>query len=230
MATSSTSTFDLTRDVLIRRAYQVAGLYEASHEPSGDDISLASDIMQMELMSLQARGVVVTWVARTLHAIVADTAAYSLDTDTLDVAVDPNNVAGTFVPTSGAETPITVMSRSEYIILSSKTTSGTPSKVFIDRLSTVTLTFWPVPSDSGSFRYGKIRFPRDMDTGARTLDLSRRWQKAMVYSIGYQLALAKSMPLDRVGFLKNEAENLSREAMRSDVEGGHAQLFVPRFS
>lgn len=228
MATSSTSTFELTRDQLIRRSLQIAGLLEASQSAEGNDIALAADIMQMEIVSLQAEGVVVTWVERTTLALTAAVASATFPTDTLDVAIDPNGVAGTIVPSSGAETPVRVLTRQEYILLPNKDTQATPTMVLVERLATVTATFWPVPVASVSFRYGKIRFPRDLDTGARTLDLSRRWQKAICYAVAFQLALAKSLPLDRTAFLRAEAETAKQKAMLSDGERGPSQIYVTR--
>lgn len=229
MATSSTSTFELTRDQLVRRSLQIAGLLEASQSPTGDDISLAADIMQMEIASLVAEGIVVTWVERTTLSLTAAVASATFPTDTLDVAVDPNGVVGTIVPSAGAETPVRVITRQEYLLLPDKTTQATPTQVLIERLATVTATFWPVPVASVSFRYGKIRFPRDMDTGARTLDLSRRWQKAICYSVAFQLALAKSLPLDRASFLRTEAELAKMKALQSDGERGPQQIYVGRY-
>jgi len=226
VTTSATSTFELSRDRLIRRAFQMAGLLEAAQSAEGDDVALASDILGMELLSLQTEGVVVTWAERTTLALVASTAGYTFPTDTLDVAIDPSNIAGTIVPSAGSETPVSVMSRAEYLALPNKDMEGTPTRVLIERLSSVAATFWPVPADTSSFRYAKVRFPRDMDTGARTLDLSRRWQKAICFAMAYQLGLAKSIPLDRVAFLRGEAEKARKAAILSDNERGHAQIYV----
>ncbi len=227
MTTAATSTFELGRDALIRRGYQTAGLLEVSQNPSGDDISLAADILQMELVSLISESTAPTWVTRTTQALVASTAAYTL-TDCLDVVIDANNAAGTIVPSSGSETVVQAITRAEYQQISNKTSSGTPSLVYVERLASVTVTFWPVPAATSTFRYSSLRWPRDMATGAQTLDLSKRWMKAITYSLAHQLALAKSAPLDRVQYLEGLAERFKMRARESDVEHVHGQLFVGR--
>lgn len=227
MTTSSTSVFELNRDTLLRRSFQLAGLLEASQNPSADDLSLASDLMGMELLAMQATGIVVTHVDRTTLSLVAGTAEYTLPSDTLDVFVPADNVVGTIVPASGAETPVMCISRAEYIATPNKTSQGTPTQVFIERLATVKAVFWMVPNATGAlFRYAKVRFPRDMDIGTVTLDLAKRWQKAICYSMAYQVGLAKSIPMSRVQFLMNEAERQKAMAQSSDVEKGHAQFYV----
>lgn len=226
MTTSSTSTFELTRDQLFRRAYQFAGLLEASQNPSADDLSMAADFLGMELQALQVNGIVVTHVERTTLALVIGTQEYSLPSDTLDVAVGPDNVCGTIVPASGVETPVKAISRAEFIATPNKTAQSTPTQVYIERAATVKAVFWMIPSATCSFRYGKIRLPRDMDIGTRTLDLARRWQKAICFSMAYQIGLAKSIPMNRVKFLLDEAERHKSMALASDGEKAHAQFTI----
>ena len=62
MTTSATSSFELNRDALIRRSYQVAGLLEASQSTEGSDITLAADLLQMELTAMVADGSILTWM------------------------------------------------------------------------------------------------------------------------------------------------------------------------
>jgi hypothetical protein len=227
VTTAATSNFELTRDQILRRAYQVAGLLEASQLTDANDVAMAADFLQMELVSLVSDSTAPMWVTRTTVALVASTAAYTL-TDCLDVVIDANNAAGMHVPSSGSETVVQAMTRAEYQAISNKDSTGTPSMVYIERLATVTATFWPVPAATATFRYSSLRWPRDMDTGARTLDLSKRWQKAITYSMAHQLALAKSAPLDRVQYLEGLAERYKMRAREADVEHVHGQLFVGR--
>jgi hypothetical protein len=192
---------------------------------------MASDLLGMELDALQTEGIVVTHVERTTQALVAGTAEYTLASDTLDVFVGPDNVAGTVFASGGAETPVRVISRAEYQAIAKKDTQALPTMVFVERLASVKLVFWCTPNATLTFRYSRIRLPRDMDTGSRTLDLARRWQKAICFSMAYQLALAKSAPTTRVQFLLGESERLKALARTSDVEKGHMQMYIdtPRF-
>jgi hypothetical protein len=226
MTVSANTAFELGRDVLIRRACQLAGLLEASQTMTGDDISLAADLLQVELLALQTEGVVVTHVERTTLTLVAGTAEYTLPADTLDVAISPDNVVGTVYVSGGNETPVAAIARGDYQMISMKTTQGTPTTAFIERGATVKVVLWPVPSAASTLRYSRMRLPRDNDTGIVTLDLARRWQKAIMLSLAYNLALAKSAPLGRVKFLFDEAERQKALARASDVEKVHMQMTI----
>lgn len=229
MAPSATSNFELTRDGLFRRSFQLAGLLEASQSPRADDLALATDLLGMELDALQAEGVVLRTVEMTTEALTAATKTVALSADCIDVFVGPDNVAGTIVPLTGNETLVRAISRQEYISISNKDSQATPSLVYIEKLAAVTLYFWPVPAVStATFRYSKIRLPRDADTGAVTLDLARRWQKAICYAMAWQIAMAKSAPLERVKALKSIADEEKAKARNNDVEKTHQQLYVAR--
>lgn len=228
MSVSSTSTFELTRDQLIRRALQIAGLFHESQTTTGegDVVTLASDILHMELLALQAEATPPTHIDSTTQALTSGEEEYSLDSDTLDVYVGPDNIAGTIVPSSGAESPVRCISGHDYQQIPTKDSSGIPTLVFIERKHTVKLFLWPVIDSSGySFRYRKIHAARDA-SGSQTLDYSKRWQKAICYAVAHQLALAKQMGLDRVGYLERQAEKAKAHARASDVGQYNGQFYV----
>lgn len=228
MTTAATSTFDVSRDRLIRRAYQLCGVLEASQNPTADDIEMAADLLQMELLELQSLGANVIQTTRRALDLVAGTAEYTLPSDTFDVAVDGNNYAGSITPTNGAETPVRAVTRLEYISIPDKDATGTPTLVFVERLVNSTkVLFWPTPDDSTlDYSYAQIRLTRDSSPGSVTLDASRRWQKAITYGLAYQLAFAKSVPQQVRDDLKAEADATRGRALNSDVEKGSLQFVV----
>lgn len=230
MTTSAVSTFEMPRDDVVRRALQVAGLLSAAQRPDADDLSLGGDLLNMVLLDLQSDGTLPLHVTRTTLDLVDGTASYTLPTDTMDVHVDANNFVGTIVTTSGTETPVHAMTRSEYVALPDKETEATPTRVFIERLATVSVSFWPVPSDSTlDFRYQKIRLGRDASPGSVTLDLSRRWQLAITYDLAAHLAFAKSLPLERQRALRGEAEMYKARSRNADVEKVQMQMSIGRY-
>jgi len=231
MSVSTTATFELTVDQLLRRSFNIAGMLEASQSaPRPDDLSMARDLLGMELDALQADGIVLRTVIRTTLPLVAATATYVLDADTIDVALDGSNVAGMIVPASGGETPVRAISRAEYQQIPTKASSATPTVVFIEKLTTTSLVFWPVPPDSTtSFRYSKIHLPRDSTPGSATPDLPRRWAKALCYQMAWQIAVTKSAPLQKWTSLQKLAEGFMRAAKLGDAEKGAIQMYVERY-
>lgn len=226
MAASVNSTLNYSRDQLITSAYRLAGLWP-SNQSSADsqsayDVAMAADFMNLELQELQAEGILLRTSERTLLALVAGTASYTLDVDTIDVDTGPNDQAGSIVPTSGSETLVTLMTQAEYLDLADKgaTTTARPTRVFVDRGGALmTVIFWPVPdATSVSWRYARVRLLKDMDSGGVTVDLARRWLKYVTYAVSAQVASAKNVPLDRVNWLYAEAMRLKEICKDDDNE------------
>lgn len=231
MTVSSSFSFDLTRDALIRRAAQRAGLLDAGGVPDGDTISMASDFLNIILQDLASEGVTLYQRERTTLPLLASTAAYSLAADTLDVLVGPNNFAGTIVDASGSEVPITAINGHDYVLLSNKSSEATtPTFVYIEKLATVTVTFWPVPSAATTFRYQRVRLIRDADTGEVTMDVAKRWASYLFYALAADLAGSGSKPLEVVDRLRGAAKEAKKTAKSSDREMVGGQLYVPRYS
>jgi len=231
MSVSTNQNFELTTDQLCRRAYQLAGLLEAGQVVQANDLALAHDLLGMELDALQADGVVLRTVERTTLALTSTTnPEYTLPAATIDVYVGNDNVAGTIVPTQGNETLVRAISRQEYLQISNKLSNATPSLVYIEKQGTTKVCFWPVPAvTNSSFRYNRIRLPYDSE-GSKTLDLARRWQKAICYMLAWQLALAKSLPADRVSMLRSVGEEAKAKAVAGDIESTSIQMYAMRYN
>lgn len=226
MTVGATATFELTCAQIIRRAYQVCGLFEASQTPVDDDLSLGRDMLNLELDALQAEGILQRTVQRTTLAVTASDNEYTLPADVIDVAVGPDNVVGTIVPTTGAETRVYLWGKQDYLTHTDKTSESTPTRVVVEKLATVNLVFWPIPSDTVTFRYSAIVLPRDTTNTSNTADAERRRQKALIWALAYDLGLAKSIPLDRLREIKGERDRLKAFAKMEDAERVHGQFYV----
>lgn len=223
MAPSANATIDFARDQLLRMAFQLTGTLGAGKEPGAADLEMGSDFMNLELMALQAEGIVLRTVERVLLPLVSGTAQYTLAADTMDVALGPNDQAGTIVQASGAEVLVTSMARAEYLDLSDKspTVAGVPTRVFIERQALINLVFWPVPNDNTlQFRYARVRLLRDMDTGGVTTDLNRRWLLYVAYAVAAHLARAKSVPAADVADLTQQAARFKAICKADDNQRG----------
>lgn len=226
MALNSTSNFELSVDSLLRRALQLAGVLDATGTGDADDLAMGRDFLGMEMDALQAEGIVLRKTERTTLPIVAGTSAYTLDADTIGVLIGQDNVAGTIVNSSNFETRVTAITQMDWVAnISDKTsTSSQPTWVVIERQATVNLTFHPIPDTNVTFRYAKVRLPRDSDPGNATLDQARRWQKALCYACAWQLAQAKRQTDGTVGRLQGIAESEKKKARSTEVDQLSYQL------
>lgn len=229
MAVSATTSFDPSVATIIRRAFQVCGLLHASQEPDGDDVSLARDFLNMELLELQAEGMILQTVERTTKALSSGTAEYTLDADVFDVAIGPDNVAGTMLQ-SGAttETRVYAISRQEYVGRTDKQSQSVPTQVYVERQSRVKLAFWPVPNATMTFKFAKVRLAYDTNPTSTTPDVQKRRVKALTWALAYDLASAKSLPLDRAREIRSERDRLKAVAKMDDVERVNGQFYLER--
>lgn len=216
-----------TRDQLLTLALRAARVVPAEQTPRAADLSLAAEFFNLELLSLQGRSDILQTVPRKTLTLADGTDEYTLPSDTIDVATGPNDEIGTIVPTDGAETPVYAMSRTEYLTMSSKDASGRPVRGYVEKLDTVRLVLWPVPDAYAvSFRYAQVRISTQSATGSATIDLQKRWFRAVMLATAAEVARAKSMPLDLVGSLRGDAEGLYRELRANDVGRGSIQMVV----
>lgn len=207
---------------------QLAGIIPSQQATVDDsDLSMAHDFLNMEIDALQAEGIILRTVSRTTVALVSPTAQYTLPTDTIDVFVGPDNMLGTVLAAGGnTETLVRQIRRHEYLAISNKSSTGTPTLAVVERVGVVTVTFWPVPAQSYTFNYQQIRCARDVVPGNATPDVDVRRQMALMYSLAHTMAVAKSMPIQRCSYLRSERDRLKDVARADDVERGHGQFYI----
>jgi hypothetical protein len=206
---ASTRVFSIA--TIIRRAYQLAGLMNAS-ESTADPAwtakaEMAADLLDMGLKRMQASSIVEKHVLRTSIAITGGTATY---------AVASNIIAmlGTamFAETGDAiENPVIPMDRDAYQVITDKTTQGHPSRYWFDRYSQQ-ISLWPVPDANGSLVVQAHRLIADGDLTQYDVELERHWTEYLVTYLAYRLSQANSLPAERVGMFKLEATDLLKEA------------------
>lgn len=233
MTVSTNATLDYTRDQLITAAYRLAGVWPSSQDSSdaqsADDVGMAADFMNLELMNLQTEGVVLRADERTSIALVTGQTDYVLPVDTIDIQVGPNDQAGTIVDSSGNESIVMIMSQQDWFDIANKTTAGParPTRVFIDYSSPITAVFWPPPdSTSITWRYARHRLLKDMDSGSVTVELYRRWLQFVTYAVAAQCAMAKNITLDRVNWLRKRSEDMKEKLLRGESENGKVRFQI----
>lgn len=229
MTVSTSALIDFQRDQILQLSFQLAGLLGSGKVPSADDTAMAANFMRLELSSLQAEQIILQITERTTLTLVAGTASYTLPSDTIEVAIGPNDQAGTIVNSSGTEVLVTTMSRAEYMDLPDKTSTvtGMPTRVYIEKQATVSAIFWPVPdTQSVTYRYARVRLLKDTDSGSVTIDLARKWHKYLAYAVAAMVARAKSMAADNVLGLTKEAERLKDICKADDNQRGKLRFRV----
>lgn len=187
--------------------------------PDPAALAVALDFLEMEIANL-AGGERLQWLvpATVEFALTADIESYVLET-----------IAGSAFPSLGLAfpieayivdaddnaTPVDIVRRKDYEDITDKTASGTPDRIYIDRLANEdkNLFVYPVPADSTlSLRLVAQTYPRTVlkplsdqaGAGEVTHGFDRTWQMWMILATAYQIGdgpvrQIKADKLDRIG-------------------------------
>ncbi len=98
---------------------------------------------------------------------------------------------------AGQDTPVKLISRSEYAQLSNKSSIGKLVQAFYDpQLINGQIYVWPTPDNSGDvLRFWYDRIIEDFDTGANTPDFAIEWGEALILGLASRMAPSSGMPM-----------------------------------
>lgn len=215
MTVSSTTTRELDVNTICRRAFQLAGLMDASQGVDSPQwatrSAMARDFLESDIESLQSAGINVRHVDFYDLTLTADTSPHTADASTLDLLGD-----AMYLPEGETDgwTVVAPRSREEYVTLPHKASSGRPSLYYAHRGATLQIYFWPVPdSDNlGTVRFQRHKLMATATEGGATMDLARHWTEYLLFSLAHKLALANTLPIERCGYLRSESERHFKRA------------------
>ena len=192
---------------------------------TGYDLKTATRSLNLMLADWANRGLNQWTVAQKSVAMVKDDPTYNIDSTN---ATAPIDVLDVFVrETIGSDDVDLTMSRlnrSEYSNLSTKGTTGKPNQFFIDKLTTPTITVWPVPDKSSTYTVYMNVLTRmdDADVATNTLEMPFRFYPCLSAGLAYYLSLKKSP--ERTQMLKALYEEEFTRAMSQDEERGSFRI------
>jgi hypothetical protein len=217
------TTFQLNADTFTKQALQLCGLVALGRQPKNDMLQDARDMFSTMLKSLQSRGVTLTQAVASTLTLTAGTASYSLPVDVIDVEF-PSTVQ---ITGSDTETWVEKMVYSDWRVISDKTTQGTPTRAYVEKLSTCTVKFWSVPEQGYTWNYRAIKLLPDMSSGTTEPGLTQRWMAALVWRLAYWLAHAYNLPMAKRMELKAVADEEQAVVMGQENERGDLNLQMP---
>ena len=212
MATSSSRDFDLDVAEIIEEAYERCGL----EMRTGYDARTARRSLNLMFADWANRGLNLWTVTQETKSVTSGTATYTLSSEFVDllevVLRNSNNVDFT----------LTQMSRSEYLTIPNKGTTGQPSQYFFDRQTTPTITLWATPDASYTLVYYYVRRIQDADALVNTTDAPFRFLPCMVAGLSYYLAMKYAQP--RIQEMKLIYEDEIQRALAED--GSPASVYI----
>lgn len=235
MATSGTTTWNATRDEIIRSALRKIAALAEGDTPTAEMTTNGTFVLEGILKEAQVDGM-------PLWAIIETTIPFSQFTNGA-VSIGVTQTVATPAPlkvlyaynrdptvaTNPIDIPMTMLTHYDYNWLSSKYTTGTPVQFFYDPGNQVgTLKVWPMPDTySTSNREIVITYQRpfqDAGTSTNTLDFPQYWLSAIVHRLAWLLSSEYGVPPNDRQILAKEADALWTRALGFGTEEG--SLFV----
>lgn len=225
MTTSSVTSWELSRNNIIKSALRKLGVLAAGTEPSTEEYTNATEALNSLVQTLSTEGMPL-W-KRTTVAItpIAGTASYTVSNIAriAQVVLADNN--------SGTQIELSPKSYYDYKRLPD-TTSGQPTNyVFTPGLENGTLIVWPTPDSSVAANktievvYQKEFFTFDISTD--TPDFPAYWSDALIYGLAVRLAPEYALPLQDRQLLMREFEMYKAAAESYGDEAETSLYFQP---
>ena len=190
MATSGTTTFDLSIDDLIEEAFERCGL----EVRTGYDLKSAKRSLNLLLADWANRGLNQWTIKQRTLAMVSGQGDYSVGADVIDIL-------SVVVQRDGTDYSLLRLSRDGFLTIPNKTTQGRVNQFFLDRQISPNLKLWPVPdNDTDVVYYDALTRMDDADIYTNTMDLPFRFYPCLAAGLAYYLALKRAP--NRVEMLK----------------------------
>jgi hypothetical protein len=217
------TSLNLNADQYTKQALQLCGTVGLGRNPPNQVLQDARDMLSVMLKTLQSRGVTLTQSVALTLPLSSGTASYALPTNLIDVEFP------VMVKQSGSDTETWVEQAvwSDYQIISDKTSEGIPTRMYVQKLDTLTAFMWQVPNATMTLSYRGIRLIDDMSSGATTPGLTQRWMGALLWRLAYWLSFPLNVPANRRQELKTEAEQQERDVLGREHENGDLQFCLP---
>ena len=206
MATSGTTSFNITIDDVIEEAYERCGV----RTNSGNDIKSARRSLNLLFSEWGNRGINLWKVKSETTTLVNGQVTYSTPSDCNDV------LEAVVTTTGGNQQTLTKVSRSEYIAIPNKTDSGTPSQYYVNRQINPTISLYLAPDTSAVTNIFYYYLARIEDVGAytNTSDMPFRFFPCMVSGLAFYLS--QKIAPDRIQALKLLYEDELKRALEED--------------
>lgn len=222
MATSGTTTFDLSFDRIIERAYARCG----QSLRTGYQLTAARDNLNLLFSEWGNRGVHLWKVTNQTTNLTAGTTTYTAPSDTSDVleaVFRETNTDGTIT-----DTTLTKISRSQYEALPNKQDQGRPSQYYVRRnLANVEINLYQTPDTTDTqINYYYVARIEDVGDYTNTADAPYRFLPCTVSGLAYYLA--QEIAPERIQMLGQVYETELNRALNEDTQRVSAHIVPMR--
>jgi hypothetical protein len=217
MATSGTTTFDLSIDDLVEEAFERCGM----RATSGYQLASARRSLNLLFLDWANRGLNLWTIEQATFPLTAGVNEISLDAsvvNVLEAVIRQNN--------QGINTDVYIerISREDWLNVPDKTTRARPAQFYVQRTNIPKVYFYPAADQNYTFVYYRIRRIQDAGNYTNTADVNFRFLPCLASGLAYYLSL--KFAADRAAALKAIYEEDFQRAALEDRDTASVQ-FVP---
>ena len=216
MAVSDSTNFELDVAEDIEEAFERCGL----EVRTGYDLKSAKRSLNLMLAEWANRGLNQWTITQTTQALTSGTATYNLNTNVIDIL-------SVVVRRSSTDFAMERISRSTYLGIPTKSTTGRPNQFFLDRQITPVLKIWPTPENStDTIIFDALTRMDDADTFINTMDMPFRFFPCLAAGLAYYISMKRAP--NRTQMLKAVYEEEFERAMTEDRDRASFNV-VPQY-
>jgi len=216
MAVSDSTNFELDVAEYIEEAFERCGL----EVRTGYDLKSAKRSLNLMLAEWANRGLNQWTITQTTQALTSGTSTYNLNTNVIDIL-------SVVVRRSSTDFAMERISRSTYLGIPTKSTTGRPNQFFLDRQITPVLKIWPTPENStDTIIFDALTRMDDADTFINTMDMPFRFFPCLAAGLAYYISMKRAP--NRTQMLKAVYEEEFERAMTEDRDRASFNV-VPQY-
>ena len=216
MAVSDSTDFELDVAEYIEEAFERCGL----EVRTGYDLKSAKRSLNLMLAEWANRGLNQWTITQTTQALTSGTSTYNLNTNVIDIL-------SVVVRRSSTDFAMERISRSTYLGIPTKGTTGRPNQFFLDRQITPVLKIWPTPENStDTIIFDALTRMDDADTFINTMDMPFRFFPCLAAGLAYYISMKRAP--NRTQMLKAVYEEEFQRAMTEDRDRASFNV-VPQY-
>ena len=216
MAVSDSTDFELDVAEYIEEAFERCGL----EVRTGYDLKSAKRALNLMVAEWANRGLNQWTITQTTQALTSGTATYNLNTNVIDIL-------SVVVRRSSTDFAMERISRSTYLGIPTKSTTGRPNQFFLDRQITPVLKIWPTPENStDTIIFDALTRMDDADTFINTMDMPFRFFPCLAAGLAYYISMKRAP--NRTQMLKAVYEEEFQRARTEDRDRASFNV-VPQY-
>lgn len=218
MATSGTTTYQLTRNQILDAAISTLGVLARGQTPDSEDYDKAAVKLNMLLAKYRTKQLPLWKRTEYTFSLQDSVSSYTIGSGQMLSTTFPLKMLEAWAIPTGGNTPVSIelVANSEYNQLPTNTSSGMPLKMTYQPLvNRGVMKIWPVPNSSAATAYTiKIVYQAPFEyftSSSETMDLPEEYYLPLVYDLAVLIAPDWGLPLEDRRALREEAEKYMNE-------------------